>query len=78
MAKSKIPGGTLTPEQASLMVVRACQATKKDVIDQQMAFLRKEKKEIKEFYLKAQQIFIKEITETIDLKKFHKFSMILH
>jgi hypothetical protein len=78
MAKSKIPGSTLTPEQASKMVVRACQAIKKDVLDEKVAFLRKEKKLIKAFYLARMIEFKKEITETIDLTMFHKFSMILH
>jgi hypothetical protein len=43
-----------------------------------MAFLRKEKEGIKAFYIEEQKKFTKECIEIIDLKKFHKFSMILH
>ena len=50
MAKSNIPGATLTPEQASQMIVRACQATKKDVIERTVAFMRKEKETIEARY----------------------------
>lgn len=50
MAKSNIPGATLTPEQASHMIVRACQATKKDVIERTVAFMRKEKETIEACY----------------------------
>ena len=78
MAKSNIPGATLTPEQASQMIVRACQATKKDVIERTVAFMRKEKETIEARY-REQVIQVKrDITEIIDLKKFHKFSMVLH
>jgi hypothetical protein len=50
MVKSNIPGATLTPEQASQMIVRACQATKKDVIERTVAFMRKEKETIEARY----------------------------
>ncbi len=60
------------------MVLRACQATKKDVLDRTKIFLKKRKEEIKAMCLEEQKKFIEEIYEAIDLKKFHKFSMILH
>lgn len=78
MVKSNIPGATLTPEQASQMIVRACQATKKDVIERTVAFMRKEKETIEARYREQVIQVKKDITEIIDLKKFHKFSMVLH
>lgn len=60
------------------MIVRACQATKKDVINSCKTVMRKEKESVKELYLEEAKKIRQEMTKMIDLKKFHKFAMTLH
>jgi hypothetical protein len=68
----------ISTEQASKMIVRACQATKKDVIDRCIAQMRKEKELIKIHYQNEMIDFKRYQMEMIDTKKFHKFAMALY
>ncbi len=60
------------------MIVKACQATKKDVITRCMAEMRKEKEALKIHYLEEAKKIKQDMTAMIDLKKFHRIAMTLH
>jgi len=68
----------ISTEQASKMIVRACQATKKDVIYRCITQMRKEKELIKIHYQNEMIDFKRYQMEMIDTKKFHKFAMALY
>ncbi len=79
MQRSKMPDASkLTTEEASQMIVKACQATKKDVIKRCIAQMKKEMDILKKKCLEEEKKFKQEISVMSDLNKLHKFAMILH